>query len=148
MDGLPLVHDSGVGFVEIVVDPKAFGLMEKILSSDTAQKKSWKLVVVTVLKNLFGSRQEGNRVVVLAEDLAEYLFEPFKGNTREVFFVKALIGEVELFTEGFPVKERLAVESEDVVGGSQNRGEVIHERSGPVKDEISDQGGSRRKEST
>jgi hypothetical protein len=77
MDGFPLVDDSGVRLVEIVVDPKAFGLMEEIFMSDTAQKKSWKLVVVTVLKNLFGSRQEGNRVVVLAENLAEYLFEPF-----------------------------------------------------------------------
>jgi hypothetical protein len=43
-------------------------------------------------------------VVVLAEDLAEYLFEPFQGNTREVFFVKALIGKVELFPKGFPIK--------------------------------------------
>ena len=143
MDGFPLVDDSGVRLVEIVVDPKAFGLIEKILSSDTAQKKSWKLVVVTVLKNLFGSRQEGNRVVVLAEDLAEYLFEPFQGNTREVFFVKALIGEVELFTEGFPVKERLSVESEDVIGGGEYGCEVVDESSGPVKDEISDQWKSR-----
>jgi hypothetical protein len=125
MDGFPLVDDSGVGFVEVVVDSKAFSLMEKILSSDTAQKKSWKLVVVTVLKNIFGSRQEGNRVVVLAEDLAEYLFEPFKGNTREVFFVKALIGKVELFPKGFPIKQGLSVQSEDVIGGCKDRREVV-----------------------
>jgi len=125
MDGFPLIDDSCVGFVKIVVDPKAFGLMEKILSSDTAQKKSWKLVVVTVLKNFFGSRQKGNRVVVLAEDLAEYLFEAFQGNSRQVFFVKALIGEVELFTKGFPVKKGLSVKSEYVVCGCNDRREVV-----------------------
>jgi hypothetical protein len=36
MDGFPLVDDSGVRLVEIVVDPKAFGLMEEIFMSDTA----------------------------------------------------------------------------------------------------------------
>ena len=56
-----------------------------------------------------------------------------------MFFVKALIGEVELFTKGFPVEERLAVESEDVIGGSQYGCEVVDESSRPVKDEISDQ---------
>ena len=35
MDGFPLVDDSGVRLVEIVVDPKAFGLMEKVLLSNT-----------------------------------------------------------------------------------------------------------------
>jgi hypothetical protein len=64
-------------------------------------------------------------VVVLPEDLAEYLFEPFQGNTREVFFVKALIGKVELFPKSFPVKERFSVESEDVIGGCKDRGEVV-----------------------
>jgi hypothetical protein len=64
-------------------------------------------------------------VVVLAEDLAEYLFEPFQGNTREVFFVKALIGKVELFTKGFPIKQGLSVQSEDVIGGCKDRREVI-----------------------
>lgn len=56
-----------------------------------------------------------------------------------MFFVKALIGEVELFTEGFPVKEGLTVESEDVIGRGQYGCEVVDESSGPVKDEISDQ---------
>jgi hypothetical protein len=42
-----------------------------------------------------------------------------------MFFVKALIGKVELFTKGFSVKERLSVEPEDVIGGSQDGGEVI-----------------------
>ena len=60
-----------------------------------------------------------------------------------MFFVKALIGEVELFTKGFPVEERLAVESKDVVGGGQYGCEVVDESSGPVKDEISDQWKSR-----
>jgi hypothetical protein len=50
-----------------------------------------------------------------------------------------LIGEVELFTKSFPVKERLPVESEDVIGGGQYGCEIVDESSGPVKDEISDQ---------
>ena len=65
-----------------------------------------------------------------------------------MFFVKALIGEVELFAKGFSVKERLSVESEDVIGGGQYGGEVVDESSGPVKDEISDQWKSRQKESS
>jgi hypothetical protein len=56
-----------------------------------------------------------------------------------MIFVKALIGEVELFAKSFAVKERLPVESEDVIGGGQYGGEVVDESSGPVKDEISDQ---------
>jgi hypothetical protein len=48
-------------------------------------------------------------VVVLAKDFAEYLFEAFQRNSRQVFLVKALIGEVELFTKSFPVKERFTV---------------------------------------
>ena len=56
-----------------------------------------------------------------------------------MLFVKALIGEVELFPKGFPVKEWLSVESEDVIGGCQDGCEVVDESSGPVKDEISDQ---------
>jgi len=87
-------------------------------------------------------------VVVLAEDLAEYLFEPFQGNSRQVFLVKALIGQVELFTKRFAVKEGLSVESEDVVGVSQDRGKVIHECARPVEDEITDQGKRRRKGGT
>jgi hypothetical protein len=59
-----------------------------------------------------------------------------------------LIGQVELFTKRFAVKEGLSVESEDVVGGSQNRGEVIHECPRPVEDEIADQGKRRRKRNT
>ena len=78
-------------------------------------------------------------MVVLAKDFAEYLFEPFQGNSGQVFFVKAFIGEVELFTKSFPVKEGLPMESEDVIGGCQDGCEVVDERSGPVKDEISDQ---------
>jgi hypothetical protein len=60
-----------------------------------------------------------------------------------MFFIKALIGEVELFTKSFPVKERLAVKSKDVIGGGQDGCEVVDESSGPVKDEISDQWKSR-----
>jgi len=60
-----------------------------------------------------------------------------------MFLVKALIGEVELFTKSLPVKERLAVESEDVIGGGEYGREVVDESSGPVKDEISDQWKSR-----
>jgi hypothetical protein len=87
-------------------------------------------------------------VVVLAKYFAEYLFEAFQGNSRQVFLVKALRGQVELFAKGFPVKEGLSVESEDVVGGSQDRGEVIHECPRPVEDEIADQGKRRRKRNT
>ena len=36
VDGFPLVRNPGVGFVEVVVDPKAFGLVEKIVPRDTA----------------------------------------------------------------------------------------------------------------
>jgi hypothetical protein len=86
--------------------------------------------------------------MVFTKDFTEYLFEPFQGNSGQVFFVKALIGEVELFAKGFSVKERLSVESEDVVGGSQDRGEVIHECARPVEDEIADQGKRRRKGDT
>ena len=78
-------------------------------------------------------------MVMLTKDFAEYLFEPFQGNSGQVFFVKAFIGEVELFTKSFPVKEGLPMESEDVIGGCQDGCEVVDERSGPVKDEISDQ---------
>ncbi len=60
-----------------------------------------------------------------------------------MFFVKALIGEVELFSKSLPVKERLAVESEDVIGGGEYGCEVVNESSRPVKDEISDQWKSR-----
>jgi hypothetical protein len=42
-----------------------------------------------------------------------------------VFFVKALIGEVELFPKGFPIKQGLSVESEDVIGGGQYGCEVV-----------------------
>jgi hypothetical protein len=87
-------------------------------------------------------------VVVLAEDLAEYLFEPFQGNTREVFFVKALIGKVELFPKGFPIKQGLSVESEDVVGGGKDGREVVHECPRPIEDEITDQGKRRKKGGT
>ena len=65
-------------------------------------------------------------MVVLAKDFAEYLFEAFQGNSRQVFLVKALIGEVKLFTKRFPVKEGLSVESEDVVGGGQDGCEVVN----------------------
>ena len=58
-------------------------------------------------------------MVVLAKDFTEYLFEAFQRNSRQVFLVKALIGEVELFAKSFPVKERLTMESEDVIGGGQ-----------------------------
>ena len=60
-----------------------------------------------------------------------------------MFFVKALIGEVELFSKSLPVKGGLAVESEDVIGGGEYGCEVVDESSGPVKDEISDQWKSR-----
>ena len=78
-------------------------------------------------------------MVVLPKDFAEYPFEAFKGNSGKMLFIKALIGEVELFTKGFPIKERLTVESEDVIGGGQYGCEIVDESSGPVKDEISDQ---------
>ena len=42
-----------------------------------------------------------------------------------MFFVKALIGKVELFTKSFPVKEGLSVKSKDVIGGGQYGGEVV-----------------------
>ena len=87
-------------------------------------------------------------MVVLAEDLAEYLFEPFQGNTREVFFVKALIGKVELFPKGFPIKQGLSVQSEDVIGGCKDRREVIHKCPRPIEDEITDQGKRRRERNT
>ena len=103
---------------------------------------------MTVLKNLFGSGKEGNRVVVLAKDFAEYLFEAFQGNAGQMFFVKALIREVELFTKRFAVKEGLSVESEDVVGRIQDRGEVIHECPRPIEDEITEQGKRRKKGNT
>ena len=78
-------------------------------------------------------------MVVLPKDFAEYSFEAFQGNSGQVLLVKALIGKVELLTEGFPVKEGLPVESEDMIGGGQYGCEVVDESSGPVKDEISDQ---------
>ena len=81
--------------------------------------------------------------MVFTKDFTEYLFEPFQGNSGQVFFVKALIGEVELFAKGFSVKERLSVESEDVIGGGEYGCEIVDESSGPVKDEISDQWKSR-----
>ena len=64
-------------------------------------------------------------MVVLAKDFAEYLFEAFQGNSRQVFLVKALIREVELFPKGFSIKQGLSVQSEDVIGGCKDRREVI-----------------------
>ena len=87
-------------------------------------------------------------MVVLAKDLAEYLFEPFQGNSGKVFFVKALIREVELFTKRFTVKKRLSVESEDMVCGGKDGREVVHKCPRPIKDEITDQGKRRRERNT
>lgn len=94
---------------------------------------------MAILQNLFGSRKKGYRVMMLAKNFAEYLFEPLQGNSGQVFFVKSLVGEVELLAKGFAVKEGLAVESEDVVGGGENGGEVVDESPRPVEDEIADQ---------
>ena len=64
-------------------------------------------------------------MVVFTKYFTEYSFEAFQGNAGQMFFVKSLIGEVKLFTEGCEVKEGLSVKSEYVVGSCKDRGEVV-----------------------
>jgi hypothetical protein len=55
-----------------------------------------------------------------------------------VFLVKPLVGQIELFPKCFPVKKGFPVKAEDVIGGGQDRSEVVHEGTGPIKDDVSD----------
>lgn len=78
-------------------------------------------------------------MVVLTKDFSKDLFQSIQSDSGQVFLIKALVGKVELFPEGFPVKGRFSVKVKDVVGGDQDGCEVVDQGSRPVEDEISDQ---------
>ena len=61
--------------VEVVIDLKALGLLEKIFLHDTAKQKRGKLIFKAILQDLFGTGEEADGVVVFSENLAKYLFQ-------------------------------------------------------------------------
>ena len=52
--------------------------------------------------------------------------------------VKTLIRKIEFFPERFAVERRFPVGGKDPVGGFEDGCEVVHQRPGPVEDDIAD----------
>jgi len=67
VNGLAFIDDAGVSLAKEVFHLKALGLMGKIVGMDGAEEKGGELMGLAVLKNLFGAKEEGDRVVVLAK---------------------------------------------------------------------------------
>ncbi len=55
-----------------------------------------------------------------------------------MFSIEALVGQVELFAKGFSGEVGLAVETEDVIGGCEDGGEVVRKGAGPVENDVTD----------
>lgn len=134
--------------VEVVIDLKALGLLEKIFLHDTAKQKRGELIFMAILQDLLGTGEEGDGVVVFSENLAKYLFQSCQSNAGQVLLVKSFVREVKLFPKSFSIKERFSMQTENVVGGNQDRSEVISQGSRPVEDEVAYQGSSRVKENS
>ncbi len=67
VDGLAFIDDAGVSLAKEVLHLKALGLMGEIVGMDGAEKKGGELMDLAVLKDLFGAKEEGDGVVVLAK---------------------------------------------------------------------------------
>jgi hypothetical protein len=67
VDGFAFIDDAGVSLAKEVFHLKALGLMGKIVGMDGAEEKGGELMGSAVLKNLFGAKEEGDGVVVLAK---------------------------------------------------------------------------------
>ena len=52
--------------VEVVIDLKALGLLEKIFLHDTAKQKRGELIFMAILQDLLGTGEEGDGVVVFS----------------------------------------------------------------------------------
>jgi hypothetical protein len=91
---------------------------------------------VTVFEDFPGAGEQGDGVLQFPKDLPENLLQFLEGGMRDVFFVKALVGEVKLLPKGGAVERGFAVSGENTVGGLKNRGEVVHQGAGPVKNQI------------
>ena len=136
MNGVALIGDSGVGLPEKVVDPEAASLMIEIRLVNGAQEKDGQIPGLAIFKNLTGAWEQGNRVVEFPENLSENLLQLLDRGLGDVLLIKSLVRKVEPFTEGLAVQGSFTMGGKDPVGGFQHGGKVVHERAGPVEDDI------------
>jgi hypothetical protein len=138
VDGVPLVGHTGIGLAKEVVHAQAAGLVLEVGLVDGAEEKDGKVAGVAVFKDLSRPGEKGDGVVKFAKDLPKDFLQFLEGGVGNVFFVEALIREIEFFPEGLAVKRGFPVGSEDPVGGFQDGGKVVHESAGPVEDQVAD----------
>lgn len=67
VDGLAFIDDAGVSFAKEMLHLKPLGLMGEIVGMDGAEEKGGELMSLAVLKNLYGTKEEGDGVVLLAK---------------------------------------------------------------------------------
>ena len=79
-------------------------------------------------------------MVEFAEYFPEDLLQLVDGHLRNMFLVESVVREIKLFAKSISVERGFAVESEDVVGGLEDGGEVVDKGAGPVEDQVADHG--------
>ena len=78
-------------------------------------------------------------MVQLPKDFPEYCLQLMERGIRNVFLIKALVRKIEFLPESWPIERWFSVGGENAVGGLKNRGQVVHQRAGPVEDEVTNQ---------
>ena len=68
-------------------------------------------------------------------------FQFLQCHRRQHFGIKLAVGQAEAAAEGLPIQRGKSVSAQHHIGRLNHRTEVIHQRAGPVENEILKHGG-------
>jgi hypothetical protein len=107
-----------------------------MIAMDCAEYEIPQLAGTTEFKEVTGVWQLTNRVLDLPKPVVEPIFQSGQRNMRSVPVVKGGEGKAKFRPELVQTHFRPVCLSQDVVGGSPNRRQVIDQGSRPVENDI------------
>ena len=140
VDELALVEHAGVGGFEVVAQAEIVHLALEGERVHGGEDKRADAECGAPLELFAGVGQHGDRGDGGGEGLAEVGFQFVERHLRKLLGVEFPVRQPERAAESLAVERSDFVVREHGVGGFEDRAEVVHQRAGPVEDEVAKHG--------
>jgi len=134
----PLVHRTGVHLSEIPDDVQPLGLYLPVPRGDGAQEKDTHALPVGIFQHLARPGQQGDHVLIPVEHVVVMAIQLLDRRLGKPLAIEVRKREIEPGAK-LPLRPRLGPKRlEHRIRRRKNRREIVHERPGPVEDQVAD----------
>ena len=142
MDFFSLVPDVRVGLVEVGVEAGDAALHLEMIAMHRAQKKSAEFLRAAKFEKVTRVRQRAHGVLCLPETVVKPAFQLQQRHVRRVAVVKILERQGKLRAELIQRHLRTPRPGQDEIRCLQNGGQIVHQRPGPVENDVANHAGN------